>query len=346
MMSVLRLLLVVLLAVLVGSVQAQNPAPSTGPEVALRFSLYEVDMQKGGADFFSARFRMEFEWDAAKLPEFDPRGLIFQNAHGEISMVEIVPSGHLPAGSSSRKVAAFLVTGVFKGYFDFQDYPFDAHDLPIVLTDPDAAEGSYVFVCSSNGLRQQPPYDAQFDGWKVGGIEFFNVAKSYIHPLPANKEFHQAVFGGFLIDVRRDVSFSMVRIFIPIIIIWLMSYMGLFWDDSSPASRCGTAAIFAALAFAIGSNQMNTVVNYLTVLNVVFLGTYVNIGICFILVTWMFWLKGRGKKQEMKRVWLAGVIACPVIALATIGYSLSLSGSRGEPKSFQGPPAAEVVFGK
>ena len=175
-------------------------------------------------------------------------------------------------------------------------------------------------------------------------MEFYDTGDSYIHPQPANKLFRQAVFSGFLIDVRRETSFSMVRLFIPIIIIWLMSYMGLFWDDSSPASRCGTAAIFAAIAFAIGSNQINPMVNYLTVMNVVFLGTYVNIGICFFLVTWMFWLKGRGKKEAMKKAWLAGVIACPLLALATILFSMTLSGTRNEVKSFQGAPASDANF--
>ncbi len=302
-------------------------------------------MQKGETDLFMARFRVEFEWDTAQLPNFDPRKLVFQNAQGEVKMLEVVPSSKA-GSSSSRKVEAFLVSGFFKGYFDFQDYPFDLHDLPILLADTAVAEGTYRFVCPAADLRKQPAYDSQFDGWKVDGLEFYNTGDSYIHPLPANKLFRQAVFGGFMIDVRRETNFAMVRLFIPIIIIWLMSYMGLFWDDSSPASRCGTAAIFAAIAFAIGSNQINPLVNYLTVMNVVFLGTYVNIGICFILVTWMFWLKGRGKKAEMKRVWLAGVIACPLLALATVLLSLNLSGSRTEPKSFQGDPISLVDFNK
>lgn len=343
-MSFFRLLLGFLLLFVLVPAKAQAPVSAAVPEVHLRFSLYEVDLQKGEADVFLARFRMEFEWDPAKLPDFDPKKLSFQNANGEVKVVEVVPDKAPPSASGSRRVEAFMVTGFFKGYLDFQDYPFDSHDLPILMTDPTAAEGTYRFVCPVSSLRKEPAYDAQFDGWKVAGVEFYDTGDSYIHPQPANKLFRQAVFSGFLIDVRREMSFSMVRLFIPIIIIWLMSYMGLFWDDSSPASRCGTAAIFAAIAFAIGSNQINPMVNYLTVMNVVFLGTYVNIGICFFLVTWMFWLKGRGKKEAMKKVWLAGVIACPLLALATILFSMTLSGTRNEVKSFQGAPTSEVSF--
>jgi hypothetical protein len=60
----------------------------------------------------------------------------------------------------------------------------------------------------------------------------------------------------------------------------------------------------------------------------------------------MFWLKVRGKKEGMRRVWLAGVIACPLLALATILFSLTLSGTRNEVKSFQGAPVSEVGFRK
>jgi len=313
------------------------------PEVKVALTVLELRMEKEETDSYFARFRISFEWDAAEVADFDPGKLVFQNAEGEPRRMELAPK-LAAAASPTMRSESFAVSCVFKGYFDFQDYPFDVHDMPIIFLDSRATQGSYRFVCPAQGIVREPPYYAQFGGWKIASISFYDSDASYIRPLPANEFGQPPVLGGFLMDVRREAVASSVRLIIPLTIIWLMSYMGLFWDDSSPASRCGTAAIFAAIAFAIGSNQIMPLVNYLTVMNVVFLGTYVNIGICFFLVTWMFWLKMRKSFSAARRVWLAGVIVCPLIALATILFSATLSGTRGEPKSFVGEPVSQVKF--
>ncbi len=99
-----------------------------------------------------------------------------------------------------------------------------------------------------------------------------------------------------------------------------MAYTGLFWpNDSSPATRYGTAAILSAVALNFATRVIQPSINYLTVKAAAFLILYINILISIIIVTIVFYLHKRQQMDKADKVLKLGRILMPSLLLISIG---------------------------
>jgi len=77
------------------------------------------------------------------------------------------------------------VSGTFRHAWDVRSYPFDRHELSIVVENTDAPASSFAYVADHQGSK--PSRDIRLDGWKITGfsIEAFTYVYDTIFGDPA-----------------------------------------------------------------------------------------------------------------------------------------------------------------
>jgi len=294
----------------------QVEAADVGPlVVSLGFSFHELQIAEEFPEVFNARFALSLTWNPQVDPDWSPEDLTFPNAV-HAPRVQLIPAREVDAPGLKR--VALLVHGTFKGWLDYRAFPLDEHELPIFVASPSEGSKALEFRADPGGLSVRTLSANRLDGWVVHGIGFRSGIDGFNHSAPATADGDIAAFGVFTVDVQRGVAHAFIRLLLPLLVIWLMAYAGFFWDGDSPASRCGSAAMFSAIAFSIGTRFMYPDVDYITLLNVAFTGLYINIGISFAFVTAIFYYRKRERPRAARLIWWTGALACPALIIVTI----------------------------
>ena len=154
----------------------------------------------------------------------------------------------------------------FKGQFNYKSFPFDKQTL------------IYKFESAEGGQYALPYWD--YDAKLSNNIELYEwTVKDYqIKSYVSNNQFEQNVIGiSYEIDIERNYIYFITKIYLPIIIILLMSFSVLWIKPSSLDSRLqvGVVCFLALITFTFIVDQELPKLSYLTIMDLVILISYV-----------------------------------------------------------------------
>ena len=290
---------------------------SAGPKapIHLAFTLHELDLDPADPERFHCRFDMEIRWNPSDYSSSTPQPFSFLNSANPLILR--VKAGPVEERKiPGEKVMRYLVDGNFKAYNDYSAYPFDKHELPIIVLFPDIPRGNQQFVSHPEDLMVRVLHSSKLAGWWLDKICFYPDDTGFLHSLPCTSDGTGFSIAVFTIETHREVVHVLIRIVVPMFLIWLLSYCGFAWAQSTPTS--GTAAVVAAVAFSLGTNSMHPKVEYISSLHTAFLGLYLNIIACLIFTGLIYATKTLGRDLLSKRIWVAGLVICPCLFLITV----------------------------
>ena len=154
----------------------------------------------------------------------------------------------------------------FKANFNYKSFPFDKQTL------------IYNFESPTGGKFAIPFFDYNFK--YTNNIQLYNWSlkdyqlKSYI----SDTKFDDTIIGiSYQIDIERNYIYFLTKIYLPIIIILLMSFSVLWIKPSSLDSRLqvGVVCFLALITFTFIVDQEIPKLSYLTIMDLVILTSYV-----------------------------------------------------------------------
>ncbi len=296
--------------------------------VNVTFTLHELRHEPEKPDSFFLRFRMALQWEPRPGFDWEPReDLHFSNSVGEVVRTLVVSDGKgavgeapLPAGGRRE---TWLVEGDFKSYNDFREYPLDEHQLGVVLLSHSLTPEDLRFVSEPDRLNVRPTFPGRIEGWTLLEMGFYDRSDRFLHSIAATDGGRSPAFAAWEFLVQRDRAVVFVQIFLPMIILWLFSYLGYFWKGDSPASRFSTAAMFAAIALYLGIRSFSPEVGYLLDIHSLFLALYFLIGLNAFLSTVIHHFHDKGRSSKAAGWRRLSMIITPFIAVALVFFVLT-----------------------
>lgn len=339
----LRLLVAVLLLFsVIGRVFGQTESN----QVWVGFALHELSIDpQGWEDGFFIRGRLDFWWDPNGIESFNPRSTEIFNGLHDVKLRPVATSHRSTNPSNippNLKHEALLISGTFKAYNDFSDFPFDEHEIGIILFNPDFNENEIHFMTEESALRPQILFPALTNGWRINSVALFTQNEGFRHSVPTTTESEEAAFSAIVIQISRNVAADLVRIIFPMILIWGLSYIGHFWNDSSPASRFSGSAMIAAVALSLGVRPLIPGTNYLMAIHAAFLGLYTCIAVDAVTTALAFHAKAQ-KDDLRERIYRRiGKLASPVLVGIVVLIFFWLASGSVRDALFDSSPEAQV----
>lgn len=223
-------------------------------------NVREYDIQKGTfeADFFLTLT------SEAPMPNMD---LIFTN--GKSDMKEVM------ADKPTFKMYRFI--GTFSSPADLHDYPFDTQELVIEVEDDDNGVDQVELVPD----QEHTNLDINFEvpGWETA----FTKARVFVHNFPDrfdNDDLYYSRYQ-FSLGLRRYGTSAVFTVFVPAIVIVLISLTGLWItrDELEVRSNATTPMLAAAVLFHYALIQSLPATPYLTRADKLMLSVYIILGL-------------------------------------------------------------------
>ena len=255
----LYILIIVLASVLIavpvaaGAVSTVSVQPAgTAPEIVnirtyvVDFNRFDIEAGTVGVDFY-------LDLDTGTNISISD----FELMNGKIESIDTIID---KPTEKEYRIVAVLTTEP-----DLSRYPFDRHMLRIIMEPKLKNEREMVFVTdqSKNGLDS----DADLPGWSFTGTSSAITNKTYV---PDESPFSRAVFS---YGIARDVTSTILKFFLPIMLIIIVSLSSLMMKVSS---RLGLNASMFLAAVLIHWRIADTIplVAYATFLDLFMIITY------------------------------------------------------------------------
>jgi len=165
----------------------------------------------------------------------------------------------------------YRILGDFTEAISLQDYPFDTHHLAIVIEDDQLTTSDLVYAADLNHTALDP--ETKFYGWNLQG---WNASVSN-HYYPVFGETYSRYT--YQINLKRISMDSLLKIFLPVILIFLTGLIAIFMPPNDPnifAGRVGlvVSALIAETVFYFAIVGSLPPVGYLTFFDEFMLVTY------------------------------------------------------------------------
>ena len=294
----------------------EQPKGGLPHTVYLGFTLNEMSLvPTRQSDAFSVSGVLDIFWDPVAQPEFRPEMIQFLNSVKEIDL--------RPAGLGKRpssippnfSQASFLLSGPFRAYNSYTDFPFDMHQMGLVPYIPNMKASEIVFKSNQELLSCQILFPALMNGLKIREMRFYEETSEFRKTHPLYRQSNEMAFAGIMFEVSRKIWPNLVRIILPMLVIWALGYSAHFWKDSSPMSRFGVNAMIAAILLSFGVRSYVPECDYLLSINAAFLGLYVCIAFDVIMSIVIFRTSQHNDAQRLRRVRLFTLFLSPALVL-------------------------------
>ena len=230
--SVLLLLLVLSLLFLILPVAADSgssaaaPVVTTGPHVVY-IGVYVVDVRQFsvGDGTYSTNFYLSLRSDA----NISINDLEFMNGHAtSVSTITDTP------GEKDYRVYAEMTANP-----DLRRYPFDNHTLPIIIEPTILTEKDLVFVIDGNNTGLDD--EANLPGWSLTGMSAEVTNRTYVE---GEVPYSRVTFSN---GIERDTASTLLKFFLPITLIIIVSLASLLMKTSSRLGLNGSMFLAAVL---------------------------------------------------------------------------------------------------
>jgi hypothetical protein len=274
---------------------APAPSPAATPEI-VHIGAYVVDFNRFNVaeGTYEASFYLTLSSDTnISLSDLEI-------VNGQISSMNTITN---TPGEKVYRIYAVLTADP-----DLRRYPFDSHTLPIILEPKTLTEKDMVFVIDNNNTGLDS--EADLPGWELTGYRADVTNKTYVtDEIP----YSRAVFS---YGILRDVASTVLKFFLPITLIIIVSLTSLLMKVSS---RLGLNASMFLAAVLIHWRIADAIplVAYATFLDFFMILTYatlVMVLVSGILILWYSEAKNAVRVEEVHR-WSIRIIPALSISL-------------------------------
>jgi len=239
----------------------------------VKTELHSLNVDRLNPGSFKAEMAMEFRWDPKELPNFDFDEFVILNNVGEVyQQTTILP----PRLSDGYVGALLLLRGTFESANDYAAYPFNHSRFSIVARklrgDFHLVEGKGSGVGISQNVK---PLSYNFTVKKMGFL-----SGEYVPMWNSDKDFDK-VQGVpsicYYIETEHKPQRSLLMIFLPLLLIWGITYSSQWWKDESASSRAIMASLFSVITLTFSAINLQPDVSYITAMNWAFAAFYLNL---------------------------------------------------------------------
>jgi len=298
---------------ILGSLEAQEPVRDAR-DVEVKVLLLDIEGIDSVSQNFTANLTMVLRWRDSSLAHNGPDPIIMPlddigfpniqilNQQKLISTlpraVEIHPDGEV--------VHRQRVWGSFSQPLDLQEFPFDTQRLQVTLANVGLGAESVQLVPSpSSGISET----LTMPDWEVTGWDF--VASD----LSLDDEPPRVQGMVFSLDVKRDTSFFIYKVIMPLILIVMMSWL-VFWIDPSLAASqisVSVTAMLTMIAYRFAIAGMMPRLAFLTSLDHFVLVSTLVVFLSMVEVIYTAYLSTsdqleKARKMDRKARWIAPLI--------------------------------------
>lgn len=298
------------------------------PKMFVTSELHSLDFDRSHLGSFQAEMAMEFRWNPKELPNFTFDDFVFLNNIGEVYQ-RITP---LPARPSDGYVGALLLLrGCFESENDFAAYPFNHATFCVVARklrqDFQLVETKHTGVGISDN---QKPMAYNFDIAKMGF-----VSGEYVTMWNGSPELNK-VQGipaiSYYIETEHRPQRSLLMIFMPLLLIWGITYSSQWWKEESASSRAIMASLFSVVTLNYSAINLQPDVSYFTTMNWAFAAYYLNLMVLATLTVLAFRENKRGDTVSFRFHRRIGrILGIVILAISTLVIGLWVIHKRNLP---------------
>ena len=276
-----------------------NPYFGTPATVRVGLVLNDVsqyDILKGT---YAADFYLSLTSDKP-MPSMD---LIFPN--GKVDSKELV------ADKPTFKFYRF--TGTFVSPPDLRKYPFDGQALEIDIEENTEGIDQIRLVPDQTHTHLENGFEVT--GWDVTFLE----ARGLVHDYPDRFDQDDLYYSRYIfrLGIQRYGTSALFTVFVPAIVIVLISLMGMWVtpDEMEVRSNAGAPMLAAAVLFHFALMQQLPAVSYLTRADKLMIGVYLSLLIGMISTWWFFLVEEHSR--DAVYIWARRIVP-PVTAVIMV----------------------------
>ncbi|MCX8175540.1 MAG: hypothetical protein N3E51_05035 [Candidatus Micrarchaeota archaeon] len=270
---------------------------------AVHVGIYILNI--GKFDVSTGSYTVDFYLSMRCEQECDPSSFEFMNGRAT-SLDKIIDEPN----EKFYRIQAALSENI-----DLKEYPFDRHELPIVIEDKRNPKSSIVYVPDEKSSGIDP--SVTLDGWELDGWNF--RAEDHFYA-PYNETYSRFVFN---IGIKRIFLASVLKTFLPVIFIVIVGLLALLIEERDKLwTRIGinTSALIAAVMFHLNVASSIPPVGYLTFADKFMIVTYVVLVLSLLSSILMMMHAKAGEERLEKQIYRWSLYGIP--AFAAIGYAL------------------------
>jgi hypothetical protein len=203
----------------------------------------------------------------------------------------------------------------FQADFDFRQYPFDTQTFPVYL--------DLLYPTSTYTMTELPGYSAidPAHGEDEFIISDFTAAASTVMPSAANNPVSRLTFS---FSAPRHLNYYTLQVFLPIILIILISWFTFFLKDYTRRIEAAAANILLFIAFSWSLAGNYPRLGYITFLDAVMSVTFAVNVLVLLYNVYMKRLENQGKDERVQRIDNVLDWAYPLSYAALIGVVVLL----------------------
>jgi hypothetical protein len=291
-------------AILLACLSAAASARAEPVEVQVGVYLMSV----GKVDIASGSYTVDFYLTLSSDKDMgDPR---IEFLNGRASFTDLLID---KPTEKQYRIQANLMTNL-----DLKRYPWDRHELPIILESATRKDDDLVFIKSKyEGIDPA----VVFVGWELLGFRS-SIAP---HPYPLFSESYSVY--RFAIDIQRVLFISSLKTFLPIAVFLLISFCALIVAVEKSDSRISmnTAMLIASVMFHLSITNQLPPTGYLTIADKAMIATYMTIALSLFLSVLMMRHVQAQRLDEARKLREAAFKIVPGFAFAAYAFAALMS---------------------
>lgn len=289
-----------LIAVLIGlGFQLAGPAKVVAQEeepieVAIAVHLLEV----GRLDTTTGTYTMDFHLSMTCDEPCDPTN--FEIKNGEVTSLV------LNVDEPTQKV--YRVQAVMTTNIDHREYPFDDHDLKLIIEDRSLGVEELVYTVNAEQTGIDP--DIVLAGWRLDG-DWEAEVRERVNPLTGDTYSEYTMW----ITLVRPTLAAILKGLVPGCFIVIVSFLGFALVGSWLAPRMGLQAAALTGAFLYHLNFTSSIppTGHLTYADTFMIVNYVALILCLAVTTLILVLSAQGRTGRIDAINRYSSIAVPLI---------------------------------
>ena len=297
-----------LLLIIISSPSVVCEARDDDPNVRVNTFVRSVEKVDLSESTFRIDFYLVFEVDLNEISLEEANKFEFVNGEPSMKILDEKIQG-------SRAELAYRVKGDFVTQFELGRYPFDSHNIEVILDFLGAPPNLNLEAFSM--VNQE----MILVGWDYEGIESRVVEHSYDE---GENTFSRFVLS---IKIRRPLLSTILKNVLPITIIAAIALLTFLISASSPSERIGlgVSTLLSATAFHLSLIGNIPPTGAFTIADGIMLSVYFLHFYSLLISVYLMRLKDRDDKMRAEKVNKKAIIFLPVIIVLPIAIAIILN---------------------
>ena len=222
-----------------------------------------------------------------------------------------------------QNTTSFRVTGNFEQDLDMSHYPFEKHQITMVMEDTEEDLSVRQYIADPAGPVTDPEF--RIIGWNIGecrvSVATHTYASSFgIVDAPV-RDYSQVVLS---LTVSRSRGIMFVKMFVPVVLFMIIAMMGLTFpiDNLNQKVSLTVASLFSSVAYHVNLAKSMPPVGYLTFVDRLMIGQYAVLFLTLVTAIFTFSAFRIGQPEMATTISWAGRILVPLAAISLYFFQL------------------------